>query len=102
MTSRIAPPSAIQIHGTTPVRFPGLPGKLGELGPKAKPAIPGLIQAMLDGELNVRSYASAALSAIGKDAIPALKTVLNSKVPVQKEGAIDALIRRRGCPGHAQ
>ena len=59
---------------------------LGEIGPKAKPTVPALIERLTDSRSVVRNRAADALGEIGLAAIPALLKTL---------AANDAVLRRR-------
>jgi HEAT repeat protein len=55
---------------------------LGQLGRKAKAAVPVLVQALKDPHVHIRKLAALALGDIGpdaKDAIPALAETLNDR-----------------------
>ncbi|MFQ5793914.1 MAG: M56 family metallopeptidase, partial [Candidatus Bipolaricaulia bacterium] len=64
---------------------------LREMGPKAKDAVPALIEALGDARAPVRSLAVTALRAIGSDAVPALVEALQDKEV--REFAVEALGR---------
>jgi HEAT repeat protein len=54
---------------------------IGELGPRAKKAVPALAEALADRDLNVRYWAATALRQIGPDAkaaVPALIAALET------------------------
>jgi HEAT repeat protein len=52
---------------------------LGELGPKAEPAVPGLIEALGDPDLTIRRNAEQALSAVGAGAVSAVVQALDDR-----------------------
>jgi HEAT repeat protein len=66
---------------------------LGQLGPEAEPAVPGLIKALADEDEQVRDAAAEALGLIGvrAGAVPALKRALNDeqvRVRIQAAAAL--------------
>jgi HEAT repeat protein len=64
---------------------------LGKLGPKAKSAIPALIEALQEKDDQVLQAVAAALGAIGKDALQPLMEALKSENPRVRAGAVFAL-----------
>ena len=77
------------------IRFIAL-NKLDPLGPKAKAAIPILIESLHDSD--IRSMAAAALVSIGRDALPALKEASRDKdltVQAAAKNAIEEITAAR-------
>jgi HEAT repeat protein len=68
---------------------------LGSMGPKAKPAVPALVQALEDGSAGVRKQAALSLSYIrAKEAVPALvKTSAKDSDSAVREAASTSLER---------
>src|SRR5262249_6511878 len=72
---------------------------LGESGPKARSAIPALVEAFGDKELlkgTTKFFAAEALAAIGPDALPALVEALKDSEPLVRWQAARALANLRG------
>jgi HEAT repeat protein len=70
---------------------------LESFGPKAKAAIPDLVDALGRPGIFVRSSASAALAAIGPEAVPALRAALASDKALVRQWAANTL-RKMGDP----
>jgi len=75
-------------------------GALLSMGPEAEPAVPALIDALRDGDSEIRRYAALVLGAIGpraRQAVPALKAALNDDDESVRLAAARALkdIQRR-------
>jgi HEAT repeat protein len=84
--------------GATPTAQGQAAQMLGALGPKAKAAVPALIQALKKGNGQVVYYATSALGQIGAPAVPALKEAIKDKSPRLRASAAAALANVRPTP----
>jgi hypothetical protein len=84
--------------GRTPTARGQAAQMLGSLGPKAKAAVPDLIEALKKDHGQVSYYATSALSQIGAPAVPALKKAVKDKDPSLRAAAATVLAHMRPAP----